>query len=71
MTWATFDVDVVIESSDGNYHALVGALADLDAVFDTAHQHYTAFAWARDTGNYAAEAVLRAWVPPSPPPKLR
>lgn len=30
-----------------------------------------AFDWARETGNYTAEAVLRAWAPPSPPLRLR
>ena len=36
--WATFDVDIVIECSEENYQALALALADLDAVFHTAHQ---------------------------------
>lgn len=38
VTWATFDVDIVIEPAEDNYVALVEALNDLDAVFDTAHQ---------------------------------
>ncbi len=38
MGWATFDVDVVIECAEDNYEALARALADLDAVFHTAHQ---------------------------------
>jgi len=36
--WATFDADVVFESAEQNYEALADALADLDAVFHTAHQ---------------------------------
>ncbi|MBL8741834.1 MAG: hypothetical protein JNK04_12090, partial [Myxococcales bacterium] len=36
--WTTFDVDILIEADDANYVALVGALAALGAVFDTAHQ---------------------------------
>lgn len=38
VAWATFDVDIVIECSEDNYGALARALADLDAVFHTAHQ---------------------------------
>ncbi len=36
--WATFDVDIVIECTEENYEALANALADLDAVFHTAHR---------------------------------
>lgn len=35
--WTTFDVDIVIECTEGNYEALTLALGDLDAVFHTAH----------------------------------
>jgi hypothetical protein len=38
VTWTTFDVDIVVEPAEENYVALVDALDDLDAVFDTAHQ---------------------------------
>ncbi len=47
---------------------LLRAGADPRLTDDRGHD---AFHWARDTGNYTAEAVLRAWVSPSPPPKLR
>jgi ankyrin repeat protein len=47
---------------------LLRAGADPRLTDDDGHN---AFDWARKTGNYTAEAVLRAWVPPSPPPRLR
>jgi hypothetical protein len=36
--WTTFDLDVVIDDSHANHEATATALADIDAVFDTAHR---------------------------------
>lgn len=35
--WTTFDLDVVVEDAEPNHEALAKALADIGAVFDTAH----------------------------------
>jgi hypothetical protein len=64
-----YDVENVIEDpSTEVLELLLRAGADPRLTDDRGHD---AFYWARDTGNYAAEAVLRAWVPTPPPPKLR
>jgi hypothetical protein len=37
VVWDTWDLDIVIEATDENYAALLAALQELDAEFDTAH----------------------------------